>query len=82
MNLAKDAVERIFWTFVQGFLAALLASSFIEDLNGWEDALYIALLAGGVAAAKVVLAIAIDKSSGGQLAPGSNSVEVVPDPPA
>ena len=77
-NLALDAVERIFWTFVQGFLGALLASTFIEDLNGWKDALVVAALAGGVAAAKVLLAIAVDKSSGGQLAPG-DSVEVKPD---
>jgi hypothetical protein len=77
LNLFLDAVERIFWTFVQGFLGALLASTFVEDLDGWKDALVIAALAGGVAAAKVVLAIAIDKSSGGQL--GVDSVEVKPD---
>lgn len=77
MNLLYDAIERIFWTFVQGFLATLLASSFIDNLNGWKDALVIAALAGGVAAAKVVLAIAVNKSSGGQL--GVTSVEVKPD---
>jgi hypothetical protein len=81
MNLAVDAIERIFWTFVAGFLSTLLASSFISDLNGWKDALIIAALAGGVSAAKVVLAIALNKSSGGQLVPGDSTVEVKPDTP-
>ena len=76
-NLAVDAIERIFWTFVQAFLATMLASSFVDDISTWSDSLIVAALAGGVAAAKVLIAIAIDRTSGGQLAPG-NTVEVKP----
>jgi hypothetical protein len=78
-NLAVDAVERIFWTFVQAFIATLLASSFVDEIDTWKDSLIVAALAGGVAALKVILAISIDRTSGGQLAPG-NTVEVKTEP--
>lgn len=81
MNLFLDAAERIFWTFVQAFLAVLVASPVFNELGlGWVEALKVALFAGLLAALKVVLAIAIDRTSGGQLAP-TGSVEVKPDTP-
>jgi ABC-type uncharacterized transport system permease subunit len=81
MNLVKDAAERIFWTFVQAFLGVLVVSPVFDNLGlGWEEALKVGVAAGVLAAAKVLLAIAVDQTSGGQLAPGA-SVEVKPDTP-
>lgn len=82
MNLFLDAAERIFWTFVQAFLAVLVVSPVFDNLGlGWEEALKVAGAAGILSALKVVLAIAADRSSGGQLLPGNETVEVKPDTP-
>lgn len=80
MNLFLDAAERIFWTFVQAFLAVLVVSPVFDNLGlGWEEALKVAAFAGLLSALKVVLAIAADKTSGGQLKPGAATVEVKPE---
>lgn len=63
-----DAGERIFWSFVQAFLGAMLASPFFDALGlDWEDSLKIALFAGLAAVAKNLLAIALTHNSTPQL---------------
>lgn len=63
-----DALERVFWTSVQAFCGALLASPVFDSLGlGWEDALKIAAAAAAVAALKVIVAIAATHNSTPQL---------------
>jgi len=70
MNRAAllDAAERIFWTFTQTFLGALIASPIFDQLGiGYEGALKIGLFAGLAAVAKTLLAIAISQNGTPQL---------------
>jgi Putative lactococcus lactis phage r1t holin len=63
-----DAAERVVWTFVQAFLAVLVASPVFDNLGlDWESALKIALFAGLASVAKSLLAIAISHNSTPQL---------------
>lgn len=63
-----DALERIFWTAVQAFTGALLASPIFDQLGlGWQDALKIAAATTAVAVLKVVFAIAATHNSTPQL---------------
>lgn len=79
MNAFLDMLERVFWTFVQTFIGVLIASPVFDNLGvGYQDALKIGLFAGLAAVAKVVLAYALSKSSGGSSLPAS-TVEVQPD---
>lgn len=80
MNAFLDLAERVFWTFTAAFLGLLVASPVWDNFGvGWQDALKGALFVGGLSAAKVLLAFAIDRQSGGQLLPGDATVEVKPD---
>lgn len=83
MNSAAvlDAIERIVWTFIQAFLAALLASPVFDSLGlGWQDALKIALFAGLLSAGKTMLAIAATRTAqlGVDTYDNNESGEVVP----
>jgi hypothetical protein len=83
MNVVKDIAERTFWTVAASFLGVLAASPVFDNLGlDWEDALKLALFTGAATLVKCLLAVATDRSSGGQLLPGPSSVEVKPDPPA
>lgn len=63
-----DGLERIFWTAIQAFFGALLASPIFDQLGlGWQDSLKIALAATAVAVIKVLLAIASSQNNGAQL---------------
>jgi hypothetical protein len=66
---ARDLVERVFWTFVSGFLSALLGTPLIQavienvakvqiDVSALGAALIAATFAGFAAAANVVMVIA------------------------
>lgn len=80
MNRAAflDAAERVFWTFTQTFLGAMLASPFFDQLGlGWQDSLKIALFAGLAAVVKTLLAIAATHNSTPQL--GVNTYDNNPD---
>lgn len=73
-----DAAERIFWSFMQAFIGALIASPVFAELGlGWQDSLKIALFAGGLAVAKNLLAIAMTHNSTPQL--GVNTYDNNPD---
>lgn len=78
-NAYIDLAERTFWTFVAGFLGTAIANGLFDfGLSGW-DSLVAAASIGVVTAAKVVLAFALDKQSGGQLLPIESTVEVKPE---
>jgi hypothetical protein len=51
----RDFLERVLWTFAQAFLGFLVAQNFVGDI-AWREVLIGAAVAGGIAAAKVVLA--------------------------
>jgi L-fucose isomerase-like protein len=62
-----DLLERVLWTFVQGFLAVwILLGSFSKE------ALYAGLIAGAISAAKGLIATQIGSS---------NSASTLPSPP-
>lgn len=70
MNKAAtlDAIERMFWTALEVFGGALLASPIFDSLGiGWEGALKIAIFATGASLVKSIVAIAITHNSTPQL---------------
>lgn len=74
-----DAAERIFWTWLQAFTGALLASPVFDSLGiGWQDALKIAAFAAGLSVVKQVFAIASTHNGTPQL--GVNTYDSNPDP--
>lgn len=78
MNAFIDLAERVFWAFAAAFFGSLVASPVFSNLGiGWQDALKIALAAGGAQAVIVLAAYAKDKDSGGSV---TGVVEVKPDP--
>jgi hypothetical protein len=77
-NAYIDLVERTFWTFVAAFLGSVIADNLFDFGLDWQDNLLTAVSIGVLTAAKVVLAFALDKTSGGQLLPTKPTVEVKP----
>jgi hypothetical protein len=76
VNKLVDFVERVAWTFVQTFLGTLIALDLTGSVD-WSEVLYASLIAGGIAAAKVVIAQNfIGENGAGDLLPGAESVEV------
>lgn len=73
VNKTLDFIERVAWTFIQTFLGVLIASN-IDGSTDWSEVLYAALIAGGIAAAKVIIAQNIGGSGGGDLLPGKDTV--------
>lgn len=70
MNRAAvwDAAERIFWTAVQTFGGALLASPIFNNLGlGWQDAFKVAAAVTAVAVIKQIVAIAATQNGTPQL---------------
>ena len=73
-----DALERIFWTSLQAFTGALLASPVFDSLGiGWQDALKIAAFAAGLSIVKQVFAIASTHNGTPQL--GVNTYDNNPE---
>lgn len=71
INRWVDLVDRVLWTFVQAFAAALIVLGF----NNWKDSLGAAAIAGALAACKVVVAQNVGDSKLGDAVPGANVVE-------
>jgi hypothetical protein len=63
---AREFVERVGWTFVQAF-AGVWAALAVTDAVDWSATLYAALVAGGVAAAKTVIAFQFGVPGSGAL---------------
>jgi len=69
-----DATERIAWTALQTFAAALLASPVFASLGlGWQDALKVAGFAAIAAALKALVALKVGSDSTAQL--GANTYD-------
>ena len=83
MNAYVDLIERVFWTFVAAFLGLAATNGIFNFGVDWQDQLTAAAGAGLGTTAKVIIAFAIGKSSGGQLLPpgATPTVEVKPDTP-
>lgn len=74
VNKARDFAERVIWTFIQAFLGFMVA----QELTGsiiWSEVLYGALVAGGVAAAKVIIAQNVGETNAGDLLPGAPVIQ-------
>lgn len=80
MNRAAifDAAERIFWTAIQTFGGALIASPIFEQLGlGWQDALKIAAATTALSVLKQIVAIAATQNGTPQL--GVDTYDNKPD---
>ena len=63
-----DAAERIFWTAIQTFAGALLASGFFDGLGlSFLDAVKIAALAAGASVLKSIVALGVGNDNTAQL---------------
>jgi hypothetical protein len=72
----KDFLERVLWTFAQAFLGFLIAQNILDEVD-WKRLLVGAAVAGGIAAAKVILAQNTGATNQGALP--ETPVEVQPD---
>jgi hypothetical protein len=71
INRWVDLIDRVLWTFVQAFAAALIVLGF----NNWKDSLGAAAIAGALAACKVVAAQNVGNSKLGDGVPGASVIE-------
>lgn len=71
VNRVRDFVERVGWTLIQAFVGAMLAFLMKDGTDiDWATSAYASLIAGLIAAAKVVVAQRWGNNNDGAALPG------------